>query len=297
MRVVTTDTRVIRLLRSVRSGFASRLRATHPGARSRLARPGRLPGRLPGWSGHIGPVGSSRSHLALTHSSPNGTDGCPHARARRTFRTPSPGASRTRQKAGRGPRCLVSGPAASSARRTLDKVDSPAVRAELTFGAPMSTQHGSQSHADTGRRAVTGPVAVDPGVCARGPGLLTQVTRSGSRRSSSQPDLGRELTLVRQRRADRTRGGGRWHPASTAGDHFAGRRPPPPSQPGLLTRILRVCGETDPAQLRQWLSAQPRSAAGPDGGLLPPQRPTGAWPVSSPRTQPGSSAVKQSPRA
>jgi WD40 repeat protein len=44
-------------------------------------------------------------------------------------------------------------------------------------------------------------------------------------------------------------------PASTAGDYFAGRHLPPPSQPGLLTRILRVCSETDPAELSEWVSA------------------------------------------
>ena len=43
-------------------------------------------------------------------------------------------------------------------------------------------------------------------------------------------------------------------PASTAGDYFAGRHLPPPSQPGLLPRILRVCGETDPDRLSEWMS-------------------------------------------
>ena len=52
-------------------------------------------------------------------------------------------------------------------------------------------------------------------------------------------------------------------PASTAGDYFAGRHLPPPSQPGLLPRILRVCGETDPARLNDWVSALNRIRRGP----------------------------------
>ena len=85
------------------------------------------------------------------------------------------------------------------------------------------------------------------------------------RRIASQPDFGRELTLVRQlagltvREVARAAG----IPASTAGDYFAGRHLPPPSQPGLLPRILRVCGETDPAQLREWMSALNRIRRGP----------------------------------
>ena len=52
-------------------------------------------------------------------------------------------------------------------------------------------------------------------------------------------------------------------PASTTGDYFAGRHLPPPSQPGLLARILRVCGETDPVQLSEWVSALNRIRRGP----------------------------------
>ena len=52
-------------------------------------------------------------------------------------------------------------------------------------------------------------------------------------------------------------------PASTTGDYFAGRHLPPPSQPGLLARILRVCGETDPAELGEWVSALNRIRRGP----------------------------------
>jgi len=52
-------------------------------------------------------------------------------------------------------------------------------------------------------------------------------------------------------------------PASTAGDYFAGRHLPPPSQPGLLPRILRVCGVTDQAQLSGWMNALNRIRRGP----------------------------------
>ena len=52
-------------------------------------------------------------------------------------------------------------------------------------------------------------------------------------------------------------------PASTAGDYFAGRHLPPPSQPGLLPRILRACGVTDQAQLSGWMNALNRIRRGP----------------------------------
>ena len=76
-------------------------------------------------------------------------------------------------------------------------------------------------------------------------------------------------------------------PASTAGDYFAGRHLPPPSQPGLLTRILRVCGETDPVELREWVSAlnlirrgpgrRPAAATAPYRGLASFQPEDAAW--------------------
>ena len=82
---------------------------------------------------------------------------------------------------------------------------------------------------------------------------------------ASQGDFGRELTLVRQHAGLTVREVARavGIPASTAGDYFAGRHLPPPSQPGLLPRILRLCGETDPAQLREWVSALNRIRRGP----------------------------------
>ncbi|HEX3387818.1 MAG TPA: ATP-binding protein, partial [Streptosporangiaceae bacterium] len=76
-------------------------------------------------------------------------------------------------------------------------------------------------------------------------------------------------------------------PASTAGDYFAGRHLPPPSQPALLPRILRVCGETDQARLNEWVSAlnrirrgpgrRPAAAAAPYRGLASFQPEDAAW--------------------
>ena len=85
------------------------------------------------------------------------------------------------------------------------------------------------------------------------------------RRISTQPDFGRELTRARQRAGLTVREVARavGIPASTAGDYFAGRHLPPPSQPGLLPRILRVCGETDPDRLSEWMRTLNRIRRGP----------------------------------
>ncbi len=84
-------------------------------------------------------------------------------------------------------------------------------------------------------------------------------------RIATQPDFGRELTRARQRAGLTVREVARavGIPASTAGDYFAGRHLPPPSQPGLLPRILRVCGETDPDRLSEWMSTLNRIRRGP----------------------------------
>ena len=84
-------------------------------------------------------------------------------------------------------------------------------------------------------------------------------------RIATQPDFGRELTRARQRAGLTVREVARavGIPASTAGDYFAGRHLPPPSQPGLLPRILRVCGETDPDRLTEWMSTLNRIRRGP----------------------------------
>jgi WD40 repeat protein/transcriptional regulator with XRE-family HTH domain len=89
--------------------------------------------------------------------------------------------------------------------------------------------------------------------------------RPDPRRIATQPDFGRELTRARQRAGLTVREVARAVsiPASTAGDYFAGRHLPPPSQPGLLPRILRVCGETDPGRLSEWMSTLNRIRRGP----------------------------------
>ena len=97
------------------------------------------------------------------------------------------------------------------------------------------------------------------------------------RRIASQPDFGRELTLARQRAGLTVREVARavGIPASTAGDYFAGRHLPPPSQPGLLTRILRVVWRDGPGRAeRVGERSQPdppraRTTAGRRHGALP----------------------------
>ena len=108
-------------------------------------------------------------------------------------------------------------------------------------------------------------------------------------RIAGQLDFGRELTLARQRAGLTVREVARavGIPASTAGDYFAGRHLPPPSQPGLLPKILRVCGETDPARLSEWASTlnrirrgpgrRPAATAAPYRGLASFQPEDAAW--------------------
>ena len=105
---------------------------------------------------------------------------------------------------------------------------------------------------------------------------------------ATQQDFGRELTRARQRAGLTVREVARAAriPASTAGDYFAGRHLPPPSQPGLLPKILAACGETDPARLREWAAALTRvrrvpgrrpAAAAPYRGLASFQPEDAAW--------------------
>ena len=132
-----------------------------------------------------------------------------------------------------------------------------------------------------------GTGAVDPRDEDREPGRDTE--QPDPRRIASQPDFGRELTLARQRAGLTVREVARavGIPASTTGDYFAGRHLPPPSQPGLLPRILRVCGETDQAQLSDWMSTlnrirrgpgrRPAAASAPYRGLASFQPEDAAW--------------------
>ena len=105
---------------------------------------------------------------------------------------------------------------------------------------------------------------------------------------ATQQDFGRELTRARQRAGLTVREVARSAriPASTAGDYFAGRHLPPPSQPGLLPRVLAAIGETDPARLREWAAALTRvrrvpgrrpAATAPYRGLASFQPEDAAW--------------------
>ena len=90
-------------------------------------------------------------------------------------------------------------------------------------------------------------------------------------------EFGQELTAARQRAGLTVREVARQAgiPASTAGDYFAGRHLPPVTQPGLLPKILRACGETDPARLAEWARALSRIRRGPGrrpAAAAPPYR-------------------------
>ena len=145
---------------------------------------------------------------------------------------------------------------------------------------------------------MTWPPRGDPGLLAREttsrnrrqpPAAAGDPGQPDPRRIAGQLDFGRELTLARQRAGLTVREVARavGIPASTAGDYFAGRHLPPPSQPGLLPRILRVCGETDPARLSEWASTlnrirrgpgrRPAAAAAPYRGLASFQPEDAAW--------------------
>ncbi len=100
-------------------------------------------------------------------------------------------------------------------------------------------------------------------------------------RITSQQDFGRELTLARQQAGLTIREVAKASgiPVSTVGDYFAARHLPPARQPELLPSILAACQITD-AEAR-------RAGRRPAARLR-----TGAWPASSPRTPPGSSAAR-----
>jgi WD40 repeat protein len=84
-------------------------------------------------------------------------------------------------------------------------------------------------------------------------------------RIATQRDFGRELTLARQRAGLTVRQVARAAglPASTVGDYFSGRHLPPPSQAGLLERVLRACGETDQSRVVDWSRALSRARRTP----------------------------------
>jgi WD40 repeat protein len=85
------------------------------------------------------------------------------------------------------------------------------------------------------------------------------------RRIATQIDFARELTSLKERAGLTVRqvAHAAGLPTSTIGDYFAGRHLPSPSQPDLLSGILRACGEQDPAQIDRWLAALRRARRAP----------------------------------
>lgn len=77
----------------------------------------------------------------------------------------------------------------------------------------------------------------------------------------TQLDFARQLTAARSRAGLTVRQVARQAglPVSTIGDYFSGRHLPAPAQPEPLLRILRACGQTDPAVLERWTSALSRA--------------------------------------
>ena len=90
-------------------------------------------------------------------------------------------------------------------------------------------------------------------------------------RIATQQDFGRELTAVRVRAGLTVRQVARAAglPVSTIGDYFSGRHLPAHTQPEPVLKILRACGEADPATLTQWTEALRRA-----------RRPSGRRPTS-----------------
>jgi WD40 repeat protein/transcriptional regulator with XRE-family HTH domain len=84
-------------------------------------------------------------------------------------------------------------------------------------------------------------------------------------RIATQQDFGRELTLLRNRAGLTVRQVAREAglPISTVGDYFSGRHLPAAGQPEQMLKLLRACGETDPARLEQWISALGRARRPP----------------------------------
>src|SRR5580693_3042457 len=132
----------------------------------------------------------------------------------------------------------VNSPCLPGVMQTRDREQSP--------GPWLSISRGDDGASEGGPRAL-GPRDEEPEPPAP-PGHGGDPEQPDPRRIATPPDFGRELTLARNRAGLTVREVARavGIPASTAGDYFAGRHLPPPSQPGLLPRILRVFGETDP---------------------------------------------------
>jgi WD40 repeat protein/transcriptional regulator with XRE-family HTH domain len=96
-------------------------------------------------------------------------------------------------------------------------------------------------------------------------------------RIATQQEFGRELTAVRKRAGLTVRQVAQKAglPASTAGDYFSGAHLPADGRPEQLLRILKACGETDPAELARWRGALQRARRAPGrrpGGTEVPYR-------------------------
>ncbi|WJK33077.1 tetratricopeptide repeat protein [Solwaraspora sp. WMMA2065] len=105
-------------------------------------------------------------------------------------------------------------------------------------------------------------------------GQGARVGRPDPRRIVTRHDFGAELTLARQASGLSVRqvASRVAVPASTVGGYFAGTHLPGLQPPGLLERILRLLGTTDPADLTAWRSAYWRlRQAGGSGGDDPRQ--------------------------
>lgn len=117
-------------------------------------------------------------------------------------------------------------------------------------------------------------------------------------RVATQQDFGRELALLRLAAGLTVRQVARRAalPASTAGDYFAGRHLPPPSQPDVLRRLLRACGVTDAEPLGQWQDAAARARRGRDPGRRDPAAPAPAGAAPAGGTgPPGGPGVPRGP--
>jgi WD40 repeat protein/transcriptional regulator with XRE-family HTH domain len=91
-------------------------------------------------------------------------------------------------------------------------------------------------------------------------------------RIATQQDFGRELAALRARAGLTVREAARAAgiPVSTTGDYFSGRHLPADRQ--QLARILRACGETDPARLARWAAALQRARRPPGKRMDTPYR-------------------------
>jgi WD40 repeat protein/transcriptional regulator with XRE-family HTH domain len=91
-------------------------------------------------------------------------------------------------------------------------------------------------------------------------------------RIATQADFARELKALRERSGLTIREIARAAgiAVATTGDYFSGRHLP--SDPAQLTRILQVCGESDPARIERWTAAVVRARRPPGRRTEAPYR-------------------------